>query len=901
MTKTSFGVRTAIAVYGRALKISRQPALMARQDEVLLSFRDAVIEDSGQHGVRGVLSRTISEVWDLVRTRLSRGRRATRISETSSIVPTGGRRSSGLGTDVRHSLRALRARPVDTVLTVGLLALGLATTGAVFAVADALLLNPVPFPRADRLVEIWSVNAGSGFRVPSVPRELALRWLDRKDLFVSGGAHTSTTALVTDHGDPEMVAATRVSPGLFETLGVRPMLGRNFLNEEGPVGANHVAIISADLWSERFGKSPAVLSSTLRINATDYRIVGVMPPEFRYPYSKQRIWLPFEFRNPSQAEAANYVTVVARLQPGVTHQRATAEVEAAGPAMAKLAAKPWRMSATTKFSGEMQMDTQASRSIWLLFGATVLLMLTVCANVANLGLSQAFSRTRDAAIRHALGATRWRMIRQTLVEQMSIGALALAIALPLTMGALRVAESLLPENLTLTSLNVLDVDWRLALLMTSLALAAPVLAGLIPAIAGSKASVVGALKQESRSVAGSRAARWYRKGLVVVEVACSVVLLVSTALLIRSFVRLQAVDTGFDTRNLLSANIGFPTMHFADGVSRDLYVDQALARVRNIPGVLSATVGSGIPPESGGISFGKIYAQGGPAAGVQVDASVYDVQPGFFETLGVRMVAGRTLAAGDATTQVVVSDTFASKVFPGQTAVGQRFRWDESKTWFEIVGVTAAVRENFGATMMLPQIYSPAERHTANSPKPRESIAEFRRMGVRVSDPVAAAPLIREALKGVNGGILVDGVDRVEDQLARNLDRPRFLLTLMLVFAGAGLLLAAVGVYGVLSCLVAEQQREYGIRLVLGAPPSSIARAILLGGLTTTTMGLLVGGAVSAMLGKTLSSVLFKVEPRDALSYIAVAAVLTIAALAAAWRPARRARSVDPALLLRNE
>lgn len=547
------------------------------------------------------------------------------------------------------------------------------------------------------------------------------------------------------------------------------------------------------------------------------------------------------------------------------------------------------------------MDTKTARSIWLLFGATVLLMVTVCANVANLGLSQAFSRTRDAAIRSALGATRWRMIRQTLVEQISVGLLSLAIALPLTMGALRIAEMLLPISFTLASLNTLDIDWRLMAVMISLAIGAPVVSGMIPAIAGSRPSVLGALKQEGRSVAGSRAARWYRKGLVVVEVACSVVLLISTALLIRSFVRLQAVDKGFDTKNLVSANLGFPATHFAEAVSRDLYIDQALGRVRSIPGVLSATAASGIPPENGGISFGKVFTERDTTAGVQIFASVYSVQAGFFETLGLRLVGGRALAAGDSLSQVVVSDSFAAKVFPDQSAVGQRFQWRDSKTPFEVVGVAAAIRESTGVDNGLPQIYSLAERHTANSPKPRDAIAEYRRIGVRVADPVTAIPAIRSALKEINAGILVQGVDRVDDQIAKDLDRPRFLLTLMLIFAVAGLVLASVGVYGVLSCLVTEQLREYGIRLVLGAPPSAISRTILFGGLGTTLVGLVVGAGAAALLGKALGSVLFEVEPRDSVSYVAVAFVLIAAALAAAWRPAKRARSVDPALLLRNE
>lgn len=900
MSKFPLGIRAALTMYGGALRLSTRPAIAERRAEVLQAFHDAVLSAANRGGMTGVALRTISELWDLVRASIAPSRRASQVSDGPASPSPRRRGSRGFATDLRHGWRALVARKFDTGLTVGLLAIGLATTGSVFAVADALVLHPVPFPHPERLVEIWSESPGR-FSTPSVPRDLAVRWLERTDLFASGGAHTGASALVTDHGDPELIPATKVSPGLFETLGVRPILGRNFTPDEGHEGANHVVIIGADIWSSRFGRAPNVLGQTLRINDADYRVVGVMAQDFRFPYSKQRIWMPFEFRNPTASEEVGYVTLVARSQPGVTHEHITAEVKAAGPEMAKLASRPWKMSAMAHFSDERLMDSQTTRSIWLLFGATVLLMLTVCANVANLGLSQAFSRTRDAAIRSALGATRWRMIRQTMVEQVAIGLLALACALPITLGALKLADAMLPTSFTLASLNALDIDWRLMAVMATLAIGAPLLSGLVPAIAGSRPSVLGALKQEGRSVAGSRAARWYRKSLVVIEVACSVVLLISAALLVRSFVRLQAVDAGFNSHNLVSVSIGFPTSHFADGVSRDLYLEQALARVRAIPGVVAATAANGIPPENGGIVFGQVHTEHGTAAGVQIDASIYEVQPDFFDTLGGRLVAGRAPTAGEGSDHVVISQSMATKLFPNGAAVGSRFHWDDDKDWYEVVGVAADVRESFGAMRPLPQIYYPLQPHKPTTTKPRDAIAEYRRLGVRVANPVEAMPMIRAALKEVNPGILVQSVNRVEDELAKDLDRPRFLLTLMLVFAGAGLVLAAVGVYGVLSCLVAEQLREYGIRLMLGASPALISRTILFGGLGTTVAGLVVGAGVSAALGKSLSSVLFEVESRDPISYLTVAAVLLVSAVAAAWRPARRARRVDPAVLLRNE
>jgi putative ABC transport system permease protein len=824
-------------------------------------------------------------------------RRAAQVTEPPTPTPRG-RGSFSLATDVKHALRAIAARRFDTALTVGLLALGLATTSSIFAVADALVINPVPFAQSDRLVQIWSTQGQS--TITGLPRDLAVRWLERTDLFSSGGVYIQATALLTSSGDPELIPAAMVSPGTFETLGVRPILGRNFSSEEGRAGTGNVVIISADVWASRFGRSSDVVGRTLHINDKDYAVVGVMADDFRFPFSRQRIWFPFDFRNPPPEQKNSYVTLTARMRPGLTRQQLTERVEAAGPAIAAQAARPWRMGATTRYMDRLMMDDQTRKSIWLLFGATVLLMLTVCANVANLGLSQALSRVRDAAIRSALGASRWRMIRQTMVEQLAVGALALVIALPLTIGAMRLAEGLLPISYTLSSLNKIDLDGRLLAMMVTLALSAPLLSGLIPAVAGSRPSVLTALKQESRSVAGSRGARWFRRALVVLEVACSVVLLVSAALLVRSFVHMQGVDKGFDSRNLISVNVGFPSAHFADGVSRDLYMDQAIARLRQLPGVTMATAASGVPPDSGGIQFGNVESDGGGAP-TDLVASVYDVQPDFFEDLDIPLLSGRTFNAGESDTHVVISHSLAAKMWPGQNAIGHRFRWDEAKSWSEVIGVAGDVRESVGGRGQFPQIYSLTQRHTPSTVAPRDAIAGWQRIAIRASDPTTAIPQVRDALKGVSAAILVQTTDRVDDLLSKELDRPRFLLALMLVFAGAGLVLAAVGVYGVLSCVVSEQMREHGIRLMLGASPASITRAILFGGLGTTGVGLLLGMAAAFLLGKTINSMLFQVESHDATSYAVVVGVLVSAALTAAWRPARRAATVDPTALLRND
>ncbi len=365
--------------------------------------------------------------------------------------------------------------------------------------------------------------------------------------------------------------------------------------------------------------------------------------------------------------------------------------------------------------------------------------------------------------------------------------------------------------------------------------------------------------------------------------------------------QLQSADKGFDSHNLVSINLGFPATYFGDGVARDLYVDQALARIRQIPGVQLATAANGVPPENGGISFGDAESDIAPGTKVELVTSMYTVQPDFFETMRMPVRAGRTFGLGDTASQVIVSESLAQKFWPNGDAVGHKFRWDDSP-WREVIGVVPTVRESVSGSQTWPQLYSLMERQKPSTKSARaDAIPEWRRIAVRATDPASAIPQMRSVLKSINAGILVQSADLVDDQLAKELARPRFLLVLMLVFAVAGLVLASVGVYGVLSCLVAEQLREYGIRLMLGASPVAISRQILLGGLATTLVGLALGISVAAALGKTINAVLFKVESRDLTSYVVVSAVLIVAAIASAWRPAARARSVDPAILLRDQ
>jgi putative ABC transport system permease protein len=869
---------------------------------MLQTFHEGCLAAAERGGSPLILWHTLSEVWNLISQRWRRSLDPRLRITAPTPSPAGPKRTGDLaiGMDIRHAFRSLNAHRADSVLVIALLAMGVAASSVVFGVVDALLLRPVPFPGADRLVQVWSVD-DSKIQTPSMPVEVAARWLERHDLFASGGVYRGTSALVSSQGDPAIIPATAISPGVLETLGVRPVVGRTFARDEGAPGVDHLVILSDEVWASRFGRSPDAVGRAMQINGSDYTVVGVMPADFRFPYGPQRLWFPTSVAV-SPGSGTRLVNLIARLAPGVSREMAKQQIAAAGPRMAAAAAKPWRYGAIATFVDTPRMGDASQQSIWLLFGATSLLLVMVCLNVANLGLARVFARTRDAAIRSALGASRGRLMRQAFVEHLVVGTLALAVALPLTLTGLHLAQTLLPAQFIFSSLHVVGLDGRILAVVVSMALLTPVVAGVVPALAGSAQAVQNALRLETRSTMGTRRSRIFRESLVVAEVACAVVLLVSTALLTRSFMRLQSAELGFDSRNLVSVYLSFPRATYPTGVARDLFLDAILADLSRLPGVTAATAASGVPPNDGGVSFGTIHVDGETKPHDNAIVSVYDVRPEFFRTIGMPLHDGRGFSPQDDPARVILSDTFASMLWPGQRAVGKRFKWDDDPEWHEVIGVVRTVRETSDLPTSMPQMYQPMVRQ-ADAPPASSSgpISGYMRLALRVTDPVASMRAIRERLKAADPTLVVQHLELVDDQLSEEMTRPRFLLVLMGLFAGTGLVLAAAGLYGVLSCVVSQRMREIGVRLMLGAEPHAIARHVIRGGLVSVTMGVVMGAIVAFGVARVIGSLLFKVDAHDAASYAVVTLVVLATGLLAAWRPARRARRADPLTLLRSE
>lgn len=816
-------------------------------------------------------------------------------------------RPSPLPNDVRQAWRAIRAQRGHTVTSVALLAIAISVSTAVFAIVDAQILTPVPFPDAASLVRVMSAPAPHRPDVPYMPEELVRAWEAQQSLFVAAGAFNQggSAVLGDDQTGRQNVGLAYFTPSLFATLGVGPIAGRTFVEGEGQPGRDRVVVISESIWRARFNRDLAAIGQTLVINDVPATIVGVMPASFAFPFGGVKVWLPLDVTQPTAGRVAD---LVARSRFGADRRTLDDRVAAVAPGIIAQALKPWRYPTAAILALDQMhfVSPQTRESIILLACATLLLLVTAAANLSSLTMTQVLARTRQMAIQSALGASRARLIRQALFEQILIGLAGAALSVPLAWLAVRLAQTLGPDVFTKWTTHILALDARGLAVLGGLALTTPVLTGLVPALAGSRTSVVEILKQDTRVGTPGRGSRLLRRLLVTTEIACAVVLLVAGALLVRSFLRLQAVDRGFDTRRLIYAHVSFLTHAFPSPLSRRVFLDHATDRLAAIPGVEAVTITAGVPPVDGQISFGYIALDGQPETARYVQLPIYIVRPNFFAITRIPIVQGRPFSDNEPDTSAIVSQSFAAATWPGTSAIGHRFRLDESWPWEEVVGVAGEVRsESLDESRTPFEAYYPYARTALSkvSPEPAKTTAAYTGTGellVRAANTKGVMPLVRGAIAATDRRIVIDQIETVENLYQDSLAQPRMLLILMAIFSAAGLLVAGIGVYGVLSNLVRQQLREIGVRLMLGADSAAMARMVLRGGLMLAGTGTLVGIIVAALCGRVISTMLFGVRTTDAASYVVVTVVIGAATIAAAWLPARRAAKADPAALLRD-
>ena len=797
--------------------------------------------------------------------------------------------------DLALAVRILRRRPGFTALAVSVLALAIGANSAIFSVFEGVLLRAPAFEDPGRLVFVWEARPARNQIRNVVASYNYARWRERATSFIGIAAFTHSRVNLTGGGDPEQLDAARATGNLFAVLGVRPFLGRALADEDSRPQAAPVVVLSEGFWRRRFAADPGIVGRSLVLDGRPTTVVGVMPQSFQLPAGKAA-WLPITLdQELRDSWRGRWLTVVARLGPETTLAQARDEMARLHEDLARELPAYNTGWTTNVFSLPADLVRDVRPALTVLMGAVSLLLLVACANVANLLLARALSREREVAIRSALGASPGRLVRQLLAESLLLGVLGGVAGLLLGAWLLQGLLALLPAEVRL----VAHVGLNPAVLAftAAVSLASAILFGLVPALQQARPSLVPALKEGGQTRGASPARRRLKAALVVSEIALSLVLTAGTGLLLRSFWRLANVDPGFRPQGVLTVPVGLPDRTYPTAERQAAFIREAVARASRLPGVESVAAMSATPLGGGGSATRfRVLDRPVPPRGEEPSTNVRIVTPGLFRTLAIPLLAGRDFDERDVAGRpavVVVSRGLAREFWPDKNPLGQRvsLSWD-GWTEAEVVGVVGNVRFNTLDRDMPRVMYWP-QAQLANA---------FMALLVRTSGPpLSLVPAVRQELAALDRDLPPGRFRTLDEVAAGSLDQPRFLLRLLAAFALVALALAAVGVYGVMSYTVGERIPEVGVRLAIGASPADIVRLILGEGLALGAAGIALGLVLTAAGAGALGTLLYEVPPRDPVSLAAVAALLLLATLAAAWLPARRAARTDPLKALRAE
>ena len=805
--------------------------------------------------------------------------------------------------DLRYGARMLVKSPAFTAVAILALALGIGANTAIFSVVNAVLIRSLPFREPDRLVMVWENNRNRGRDQNVISPANYQDWREQNAVFESMAAMFDTRSNLTGADDPEEVATQLVEANFFDLLGVGAALGRTFVPEEGQPGNDQVVVLSQGLWKRRFGGDPALVGKTIKLNGRDFTVVGIAPARFQLLIrqgsqtgNQAELWMPLAFSETSRVRRGRSMMAIARLKPGVTHAQAQTEMDGIGKRLEEQYAAfntGWGINLVPL---QNQLVGAIRPALLVLLGAVAFVLLIACANVANLLLARAASRQREMAIRAALGARRSRIIRQLLTEATVLSVLGGALGLGLAIWGVDLLLALAPKDLT--GLKEVGIEYRVLGFTIAVSVLTGVLFGLAPALEASRPNLNESLKEGGRgAAAGGRSHRW-RSAFVVVEVALALVLLIGAGLMIRSFARLNSVDPGFDSNKLVSARIQLPASRYGENSQRIAFFKQLSDRVQAIPGVRSAGAISFLPFAGGGAAT-SILVEGRPEPppGQRLTGDVRVVDGGYFETMGIPLLQGRTFTERELTQEshvVMINETMARDFFPGEDPIGKRvtIAMKDQNQPSEIIGVVRDVRHVGLETPARAMTYWPYP----------ELVYTGMTLVVRAEgEPVALAGAIRREVLALDKDQPIADVNTMEQLLSASTSRARFSATLLGVFAGVALLLAAVGIFGVMSYGVSERTHEIGLRMALGAQPSSVLLLIVRQGMVLTLTGIAIGLAAAIALTRVMASLLYGVTPTDLTTFAAISVLLALVALVACYLPAKRATKVDPMIALRYE
>ncbi len=799
--------------------------------------------------------------------------------------------------DIRFGLRMLAKSPGFTVVAVVALALGIGANTAIFSVVNAVLLRPLPYANSERLLWLRAVNPPAGINSSNISAPDFEYWKEKNDVFEGMAAFTTGGGILTGGDEPERVPLTAVTPGFFPMLGVKPSLGRTFSPEEELPDSAPAAVLSYSLWQRRFGADPKVIGSTQMVTGKSVNIVGVMPRGFEFP-QRTEIWVAFTLDAGKERRDNRYLQGVARLKDGVTLEQAQAQVSTFDRQLAQQYVETnsgWDVQ-LSRLQDELVSGIRPA--LLLLLGAVLFVLLITCANVANLLLARAAARQREIALRTALGASRLRIIRQLLTESLLLSALGGTLGLLLSVWLTDILIAISPANTP--RFNEIGVDGRVLAFTLAVTCLVGIVFGLAPALQSSKTDLNEALKEGGRGGGAETGGRnRLRRLLVVSEVALSLMLLVGAGLLIKSFARLQEVHPGFNPEHVLTMRISVPSNKYKEKAQRAEFFRRLMEQVAALPGAEAAGATLSLPLGGSNFSVGRsIIREGKPLSPEEASNAAYVVTAGdYFRAMQIPLKGGRVFTERDAEGAppvVIINETLARRSFAGEDPLGKKIRvWRDEEFMREIVGVVgdtkpAALEGESGAQIYVPQAQDAGWGGMS--------------LAVRTSvEPASLAPSVRSLVRALDKDQPVFDIKTMDDVVSISVADRRVSMLLLSVFAGAAMLLAAVGLYGVISYTVTQRTHEIGIRMALGAQTRDVFRMVVGQGVTMALVGVLVGVAGAFVLTRVMSNMLFGVSATDPLVFVGVSLLLVFVALLACCIPARRATKVDPMVALRYE
>jgi putative ABC transport system permease protein len=797
--------------------------------------------------------------------------------------------------DLRYGLRLLRQAPGFALIAICALALGIGANTAIFSTLDAVVLKALPYEDPDRVMMVYEDASAIGFSRNTPAPANYIDWREQNHVFTDMAATRSRSRSITGDGTPEQVYGLAVTPNFFSVLGVRPLIGRTFTEEEDRSNAP-VVVISYSLWQRRYNGDASILNRSILFNDARTTVIGVMPRDFVFRERTRDFWTPINVTPQFRAQRdSHYLAVVARLKPGATLQQASGDMHEIADHLKQQYPQQNMFTGSEVVPIKEALLGNTRTMLLVLMAAAGCVLLIACANLASLLLARAVARKRELAVRTALGAGRWRLVRQMVTEGAMLSLIGGALGLGLSLAGMKVLAGLVPLGLPTTAEPT--VDMRLLMFTLALSLLTGVVFSLVPAMQAARATLNDALKQGGRTGVDTRG-RTTRDALVVVEVAAALVLLVGAGLMIETMAKLRAVDLRFRADHLLTMRTALGPK-YNDQVKQMNYYNRVLEQTMALPGVEAAAFGSTLPFQSIGNTQG--YQIEGMTKDLKFspDALSRAGTATYLQTLGARVREGRMFDARDteaSTPVIVINETFARHYWPKEPAIGHKISVSfPTPIWRTVIGVVEDIQERGYDIGMKPGFYLPAAQSNGN-------VAAVDYLVVRTKgDPATFTSSVRRVIASVDPEQPVSNVQTMDEIVDLNVADRKQQMTLLGAFAGLALLLASIGLYGVLSYSVTQRSREIGLRMALGASAGSVTRMVVRHGVTLTGIGLLIGLIGSWASTRALKNLLYGVSSTDPLTFAAVGVVLTLIALAACWIPARRASRVDPIVVLREE